>query len=70
MGVVTTRLVRCAGTKKLIAPTNAVAREPGWVGGLSTGPRTIEGKRRIAEAQRLRWREYREAKLAAAIVRT
>lgn len=28
-------------------------------GGLSTGPRTAEGKRRIAEAQRRRWVKYR-----------
>src|SRR5947209_700216 len=30
-------------------------------GGLSTGPRTAEGKARIAEAQRERWRAYRQA---------
>ena len=29
-------------------------------GGKSTGPRTPEGKARIAEAQRLRWKTYRE----------
>ena len=28
-------------------------------GGLSTGPRTVEGKARIAEAQRRRWRAFR-----------
>jgi hypothetical protein len=28
-------------------------------GGLSTGPKTIEGRRRIAEAQRRRWRRAR-----------
>ncbi len=30
-------------------------------GGLSTGPRTAEGKARIAMAQRERWRAYRLA---------
>jgi hypothetical protein len=29
-------------------------------GGLSTGPKTGAGRARIAEAQRRRWREYRE----------
>ena len=28
-------------------------------GGMSTGPRTAEGKARVAEAQRLRWQHYR-----------
>ena len=28
-------------------------------GGMSTGPRTVEGKARIAEAQRKRWRRWR-----------
>jgi len=28
-------------------------------GGLSTGPKTCEGRARIAEAQRKRWAEYR-----------
>lgn len=31
-------------------------------GGLSTGPRTAEGKTRIAAAQRERWRRWREQK--------
>ncbi len=30
-------------------------------GGMSTGPRTIEGKARVAAAQRLRWQKYRKA---------
>src|ERR1700730_14206054 len=30
-------------------------------GGLSTGPKTEAGRARIAEAQRRRWRVYREA---------
>jgi hypothetical protein len=29
-------------------------------GGLSTGPKTEAGRARIAEAQRRRWRDYRE----------
>jgi hypothetical protein len=29
-------------------------------GGLSTGPKTEAGRARIAEAQRRRWRAYRE----------
>jgi hypothetical protein len=29
-------------------------------GGLSTGPKTKAGRARIAEAQRRRWREYRQ----------
>ena len=35
-------------------------------GGRSTGPRTPEGRARIAEAQRRRWRAEREAEEAAA----
>src|SRR5262249_36255007 len=31
-------------------------------GGLSTGPRTVEGRARIAEAQRRRWRAFRYVK--------
>lgn len=43
--------------------------EPGrtrfkWHGGMSTGPRTVEGRRRIAEAQRRRWEEWRAARKA------
>ena len=30
-----------------------------WHGGRSTGPRTVEGRERIAEAQRKRWAEWR-----------
>jgi hypothetical protein len=32
-------------------------------GGLSTGPKTEAGRARIAEAQRRRWRDYRERQL-------
>jgi hypothetical protein len=30
-------------------------------GGLSTGPKTVEGRQRIAEAQRRRWKAFRQA---------
>jgi hypothetical protein len=33
-------------------------------GGLSTGPKTEGGRARIAEAQRRRWREYRQRREA------
>ena len=32
-----------------------------WHGGLSTGPRTVQGRARIAEAQRRRWKALRAA---------
>jgi hypothetical protein len=34
-------------------------------GGLSTGPKTEAGRTRIAEAQRRRWRAYREGRKGA-----
>jgi hypothetical protein len=34
-------------------------------GGLSTGPKTEAGRARIAEAQRQRWRAYREGRKGA-----
>lgn len=34
-------------------------------GGLSTGPKTEAGRARIAQAQRRRWRAFREAKRRA-----
>jgi hypothetical protein len=45
--------------------TCQVRAEPGkarcrFHGGLSTGPKTASGRARIAEAQRERWRQYRE----------
>jgi len=30
-------------------------------GGMSTGPKTVEGRKRIAEAQRMRWQRYRDS---------
>jgi hypothetical protein len=46
-----------------------VRAEPGkarcrFRGGKSTGPKTRSGRARIAEAQRLRWRHYREILIA------
>jgi hypothetical protein len=36
-------------------------------GGLSTGPKTEAGRARIAEAQRRRWRDYRERRLGTSL---
>jgi hypothetical protein len=36
-------------------------------GGCASGPKTEEGRRRIAEAQRKRWRTYREKKIAKVV---
>jgi hypothetical protein len=36
-------------------------------GGLSTGPKTEAGRARIAEAQRRRWRDYRERRLRTSL---
>ena len=36
-------------------------------GGLSTGPRTLEGRQRVAEAQRQRWAAWRAARTDEAI---
>jgi hypothetical protein len=49
---------RAGGTCQVRAePGNARCR---FHGGLSTGPKTVAGRARIAEAQRRRWRQYRE----------
>lgn len=34
-------------------------------GGMSTGPKTAKGRRSIAEGQRRRWQQYREAQASA-----
>jgi hypothetical protein len=47
-----------AGGACLVRPEPGKARCR-FHGGLSTGPRTEEGRARIAEAQRRRWRAYR-----------
>ncbi len=55
---------RC-GAKTRAGGACLVRAEPGkarcrFHGGLSTGPKTEAGRARIAEAQRERWRAYRE----------
>ena len=58
------RRVRCGALTRRGTPCRAFS-EPGrrrcrFHGGRSTGPRTPEGKARIAEAQRRRWARWRE----------
>ena len=46
--------------------THAPRGRCGWHGGTgNTGPKTAEGKKRIGDAQRLRWVQYRIAKRSA-----
>lgn len=57
------RRVPCGAKTRKGHPCRLLS-EPGkarckFHGGKSTGPRTAEGKARIAEAQRRRWQEYR-----------
>ena len=57
----------CGAKTRKGAPCQAAALTNGrcgFHGGLSTGPRTSEGKARLALAQRERWRRYREARAA------
>lgn len=59
-----TRRIICAASTRKGAPCR-LKSEPGrsrckFHGGRSTGPRTAEGKERIAAAQRARWVRYRE----------
>lgn len=56
---------RCGARTRKGAPCKAKAL-PGktrckFHGGMSTGPKTAEGRQRIAEAQRRRWAAYRKA---------
>jgi hypothetical protein len=37
-------------------------------GGLSTGPKTVKGRVRIAGRQRLRWQRWREARNPPAVI--
>jgi len=58
--------VRCAALTRKGTPCRAKAL-PGktrckFHGGASTGPRTAEGRARIAEAQRKRWADWRAAR--------
>lgn len=55
---------RCGATNRKGLPC-AMKPEPGkhrckFHGGRSTGPKTVEGRQRIAEAQRRRWAHHRE----------
>lgn len=61
---------RCGARTRKGAPC-LVRVEPGkrrcrFHGGLSTGPRTAEGKARIAAAQRRRWAEWRKSQAITA----
>lgn len=60
------RRLRCGAKTRKGSPCRCKS-EPGkrrckFHGGKSTGPRTPEGKARIAEAQRERWRKFRASK--------
>ena len=55
---------RCLNTAKV--PGNGPRGRCGWHGGTGrTGPKTAEGKKRIGDAQRLRWVRYRLKKGAS-----
>ena len=56
---------RCGARTRMGAPCKAKAL-PGkarckFHGGMSTGPKTAEGRQKIADAQRRRWAAYRKA---------
>lgn len=56
--------IRCGAKTRRGSPCQAPSMQNGRCklhGGKSTGPRTLEGKRRIAEANRRRWEAYRHA---------
>jgi len=58
------RRVRCCAKTRKGTPCKNMS-EPGkqrckFHGGMSTGPKSFEGKEKIAEAQRKRWAEYRK----------
>ena len=49
----------CLNTAKV--PGDGPRGRCGWHGGTgNSGPKTVEGKAKIAEAQRLRWKHYRQ----------
>lgn len=59
---------RCGARTRKGTPCIRKARANGRCpnhGGMSTGPKTEEGKRRIAEAQRARWAKWRESREVA-----
>ena len=52
----------CLNTAKV--PGNGPRGRCGWHGGTGkSGPKTVEGKKRIGDAQRLRWARYRIQKI-------
>ena len=51
-----------AGRPCKLPPAKLLGRRCYLHGGLSTGPRTEQGRARIAAAQRERWRQWRAAK--------
>ena len=58
---------RCGARRKRDGQPCQCPVEPGrsrcrFHGGLSTGPKTIEGRERIATAQRARWARWRAAR--------
>lgn len=66
-----TMRMRCNAKTRKGTPCRALSL-PGkqrckFHGGLSTGPRTIEGREKIAEAQLTRWRNFREKSLYVSI---
>ena len=67
----TNGLVLCGARTRKGRPCRNMS-EPGrsrrkFHGGMSTGPRTPEGRERIAEAQHLRWRSWRAANSIATV---
>ena len=66
--------VRCGAKTRRGTPCRSLS-EPGrrrckFHGGKSTGPRTPEGRARIAEAQRRRWEAWRAAKRSGCLIET
>lgn len=55
-GAITRQLLSC---RNRVVPGRLRCR---FHGGFSTGPKTAQGKARIATAQRLRWEKWRAAK--------
>ncbi len=57
--------MRIAALKLLLSPGAAPRGRCGWHGGTgNTGPKTVDGKKRIGDAQRVRWARYRASKEA------
>lgn len=59
------KLAKCGAKTRAGTPCRCKPRENGrckFHGGASTGPRTKAGRKRIADAQRKRWVQYRQTK--------